>query len=91
MSAQVSEADYTHMPWHARQRLNQRLRHERDAILAELASAQRRATKAAANKAAAHEMTLAAGLLAVMDPDPQAAAHRYAIWQATDQRKQAVA
>jgi len=74
----INAADYAEMPWHARQRLNERLRRETRALTVELEGLTRARAKTVGVSA---EVTArdAAAYLATLPADPCAAAHRVAL------------
>lgn len=76
----ISQADYAEMPWHARQRLNERLRRETRALTVELEGLTRiRAKRVGVGPSAETTLRGAVAYLAALPADPDAAAHRVAL------------
>jgi len=75
----ISPADYAEMPWHARQRLNERLRRETRALTVELEGLTRVRAKRTGGPSVEATFRDAVAYLATLPADPDSAAHRVAL------------
>ena len=78
----ISATDYANIPWHARQRLNERLRRETRALTVELETLALARQKHYGTEEAQAVMAEAQACLAALPIDNQAAEHRLTLHRA---------